>query len=61
MTTKATTDPDASKGAIEDTRPGVPSHQSNENAPGLDAGGLPNDPIAICEDVLGANEDDSQG
>jgi hypothetical protein len=54
-------DPDETKGAIEDTRPEVPSHQSNPNAPALDERGLPNDPVAIAEDVVGANEDESQG
>jgi hypothetical protein len=54
-------DPDEAKGAVEDQRPGVPSHQANENAPGLDERGMPNDPVAIAEDAIGANEDDSQG
>jgi hypothetical protein len=54
-------DPDAAKGAIEDTRPGAPAHQGNDNAPGLDECGMPDDPVAITEDVVGANADDSQG
>jgi hypothetical protein len=29
--------------------------------PALDAEGLPADTVKICEDVLGANEDESQG
>jgi len=30
-------------------------------APALDENGLPNDPIAICEDVIGANVDGTGG
>jgi hypothetical protein len=33
---------------------------SNLNAPGLDADGLPNDAIAIAEDRIGANVDDPE-
>ncbi|MGH9345917.1 MAG: hypothetical protein ACRD26_01510 [Vicinamibacterales bacterium] len=53
-------DPDLSKGAIE----GPPNDEhvhGNRNAPALDEDGLPNDEIAICEDVLGANIDGSEG
>jgi hypothetical protein len=57
---KIVKDPDAQKGAVEGTRPDDAS-QGNPNAPGLDEGGLPNDPVAIGQDVLGANEDESQG
>jgi hypothetical protein len=38
-------------------RPG-PERSSH---PGLDQSGLPNDPVAIASDVLGAHEDKSQG
>jgi hypothetical protein len=47
-------------GAVEGDRPGDVQH-GNENAPGLDDQGLPNDRVAICEDVLGANEDGTGG
>ena len=57
---KTVKDPDEQKGAVEGTRP-HDDGQGNQNAPGLDEGGLPNDPIAIGQDVLGANEDESQG
>ena len=56
MTTRRT-DNDAQKGAKEDDRPG-PERSSH---PGLDANGLPNDPIAIAQDALGAAADKSQG
>lgn len=50
-------DQDMSKGAKEEDRPG-PERSSH---PGLDRNGLPNDPIAIAQDALGANEDKTQG
>ncbi len=53
-------DPDEQKGAVEGNRP-FDGGQGNQNAPGLDDTGLPNDPVAIAQDVVGANEDGSQG
>jgi hypothetical protein len=51
-------DSDLHKGAIE----GPPDGHFNANAEGaLDEEGLPLDEIAIAEDVLGANEDQTQG
>ena len=51
-------DSDLRKGAIE----GPPDGQGNENAQGaLDENGMPCDKIAIAEDVIGANEDETQG
>ena len=50
-------DQDLKKGAVEDG----PNTLGNANAPALDEGGLPNDEVAIAEDVLGANEDETQG
>lgn len=51
-------DSDLHKGAIE----GPPDGQGNANAEGaLDEQGLPSDEVAIAEDVLGANEDQTQG
>ena len=57
--TSRATDPDLKKGAVE----GPPSEhaQANENAPALNDDGLPNDEVAIAEDVIGANEDETQG
>ena len=48
-------------GAVEGDRPTDRPQQGNENAPALDDEGLPNDPVRICEDVLGANVDGSEG
>ncbi len=53
-------DPDAGKGAVEGDRPDD-VQQSNRNGTGLDRNGLPNDQVAIAEDVIGAQEDKSQG
>ena len=53
-------DPAAHKGAIEGDRP-TDEQIGNPHGDGLDAEGLPNDPIATAEDELGANEDGSQG
>jgi hypothetical protein len=52
-------DPDLAKGAVE----GPPSEdeEGNSNAPALDESGLPNDEIAIAQDVIGANEDETEG
>ena len=50
-------DNDLHKGAKEEDRPG-PERSSH---PGLDKNGLPNDPVAIAQDKVGANEDESQG
>jgi hypothetical protein len=53
-------DPAAHKGAIEGDRP-TDEQIGNPHGEGIDANGLPNDPIATAEDELGANEDQSQG
>ena len=51
-------DSDLRKGAIE----GPPDGQGNTNAEGaLGEDGLPQDDVAIAQDVLGANEDQTQG
>jgi hypothetical protein len=55
------TDPDQYKGAVEGDRP-TDTQNSNLNAPSaLDGNGLPKDKVAIAEDVIGANEDGTQG
>ena len=55
------TDQDQSKGAVEGDRP-TDRQQGNENAPNaLDSNGMPRDKVAIAEDVVGANEDRTQG
>jgi hypothetical protein len=60
MTDKQRNDPDVHKGAIEGDRPNDEQY-GNPNGEGLNDEGLPSDPIAIAEDVEGANEDESQG
>jgi len=56
-----TPDQDQYKGAVEGDRP-TDDQNSNRNAPAaLDSEGLPQDPVAIAEDVIGANEDETQG
>ena len=56
-TPRVVADNDIHKGAKEEERPG-PKRSSH---PGLDNNGLPNDPIAIAQDALGAKADQSQG
>ena len=58
--TRRAADPDLEKGATEGP-PGNPQDHGNANAPGLDDQGMPNDEVAIAEDVLGANEDETEG
>jgi len=53
-------DPDIHKGAIEGDRP-TDEQIGNPHGDGIDDQGLPDDPIAIAEDVEGANEDGTQG
>ena len=48
-------------GAVEGDRPTDQPNQGNANAPAIDENGLPNDPVAVCEDVLGANFDGTEG
>lgn len=51
-------DSDLQKGAIE----GLPDGHGNANAVGaLDEDGWPSDDVRIAQDVLGANEDKTQG
>lgn len=51
-------DSDLRKGAIE----GPPDGNGNANAEGpVDEDGRPHDKVLIAEDVLGANEDQTQG
>ena len=53
-------DADAHLGATETDKPGQEG-QGNPNLPALDANGLPADQQKICEDVIGANVDESEG
>jgi hypothetical protein len=52
---------EAHLGAIEGDRPDDAEQQGNPNVPALDDEGLPRDETKVCEDVLGANVDRSQG
>ena len=61
MATRQQHDPDAHKGAIEGDRPTDAPQYGNPNGDGLDENGLPDDPVAIAQDRIGANEDESQG
>lgn len=54
-------DPEDHIGAVEGDRPNDVPNQGNPNAPGIDEEGMPNDPVATCEDVLGANLDETEG
>jgi hypothetical protein len=54
-------DADAGKGAVEGDRPDDETQQGNPHGDSLDEQGLPEDTTAICEDVIGANVDESQG
>ena len=60
MATKMSNDQDGHKGAIEGDRP-TDEQLGNPNGDGVDDEGLPDDEVAIAEDVIGANEDESQG
>jgi len=48
-------------GAVEGDRPSDTPQQGNPHGEGLDEQGLPNDPIAVCEDAIGANVDKTEG
>ncbi len=60
MAKKQQDDQDIHKGAIEGDRPGD-EQIGNPHGDGVNDEGLPDDPVAIAEDVIGANEDESQG
>ena len=60
MAIKQQDDPDVHKGAIEGDRPDD-EQLGNPHGDGLDENGLPDDPVAMAEDALGANEDETQG
>jgi hypothetical protein len=53
-------DPDLHKGSLEGDRPDD-EQQWNPNAGALGPEGIPLDENAVAEDVIGANEDESQG
>ena len=53
-------DQDMHKGAIEGDRP-ADEQFGNENGDGLDDNGLPDDQVAIAQDKIGANVDNTLG
>jgi hypothetical protein len=55
------TDAEDHLGAVEGDRPTDQPNQGNPNAPALNDNGMPNDVVKICEDVIGANEDQTEG
>jgi len=54
-------DPENHLGVVEGDRPTDAPNQGNPNGPGVDEEGLPNDPVATCEDALGATLDETEG
>ena len=60
MMTKQQNDPAAHKGAVEGDTP-TDTQVGNPNGDGVNAEGLPNDPVATAEDAIGANEDETHG
>jgi len=54
-------DENAHIGAVEGDRPGDQPNQGNANAPGVDAEGLPDDPVATAQDRIGALLDETEG
>jgi hypothetical protein len=60
MAMRQQNDPDVHKGAIEGDRP-HDEQIGNPHGTGVDENGQPDDPVAIAEDAIGANEDESQG
>ena len=60
MAIKQQDDPDVHKGAIEGDTP-TDEQIGNPHGDGVNDDGLPDDPVAIAEDAIGANEDETQG
>ena len=54
-------DPDSDKGAVEGDHRLDKQHENRNAQQALDQNGLPKDRKAIAEDVIGANEDQTQG
>jgi len=48
-------------GAVEGDRPSDTVNQGNPNGPGIDAEGLPNDPVGTAQDRIGATLDETEG
>jgi hypothetical protein len=54
-------DEDEHMGAVEGDRATDSPNQGNPNAPGVDAEGLPDNPVGTAEDRIGANLDETEG
>ena len=52
---------DIHKGVVEGNRPDDQTQHSNPHGDGIDENGMPSDPTATAEDVIGANNDETQG
>ena len=52
---------DEHEGAVEGDKATDRPQQGNANAPALDEQGMPEDCDKIAQDVLGANQDETQG
>jgi hypothetical protein len=61
MTKNYSPESDEHLGAVEGDRTTDRPQQGNRNAPGVDAEGRPNDPVATAQDRIGANEDKTEG
>jgi hypothetical protein len=60
MTEKRRVEFDEHIGAVEGDRAADPQ-PGNRNAAAVDDDGLPEDKVKICEDVIGANADGTEG
>ncbi|MGH9309855.1 MAG: hypothetical protein ACRD1U_10805 [Vicinamibacterales bacterium] len=54
-------DEDEHLGAVEGDRPTDSPNQGNPNGPGVNAEGLPDDPVSTAQDRIGANLDETEG
>lgn len=48
-------------GAVEGDRPSDKPNQGNPLGPGVDADGLPDNPVGTAQDRIGANLDETEG
>ena len=48
-------------GAVEGDQPTDRPNQGNPSGSGIDADGLPNNPVATAQDEIGANLDETEG
>jgi hypothetical protein len=48
-------------GAVEGDRPTDSPNQGNPNGPGVNAEGMPDDPVGTAQDRIGANLDETEG